>query len=98
MLDAYFNYQYTNLVGFLIFMSLGWLAYKTDIAKDFLALLLVLLLTIPVPLVMTVHYENESWFSLIFCGLIQAGLFYLCFIFLKYMYEYHRKNKYIFWE
>lgn len=98
MLDAYFNYQYTNLVGILAFLSLGWLAYKTDIAKDVLAALLVLLLLVPVPMVMLIHYENERWVSLIFCGLIQAGLTYLCFTFTRYMYQYHKKNKYIFWE
>lgn len=98
MLDAYFNYQYTNLIGIVTFLFLGWLAYRTDIVKDFLALLLVLLLTVPVPLVMTIHYSNERWISLIFCGVIQIGLFYLCFIFLRYMYEYHKKNRYIFWK
>jgi len=98
MLDAYFNYQYSNILGIITFLVVGSLAYKTDIVKDILALLLVLLLTVPVPFVMYLHYENERWVSLIFCGLIQMGLFYLCFIFLKYMYEYHRKNKYIFWE
>lgn len=98
MLDAYFNYQYSNILGITTFLVVGSLAYKTDIVKDILALLLVLLLVVPVPMVMTRHYENEQWFALVFCGVIQAGLFYLCFIFIRYMYSYHKKNKYIFWE
>lgn len=98
MLEAYLNYQVSNVIGFIIFASLACLAYKTDIVKDILALLLVLLLVVPVPMVMTRHYENEQWFALVFCGVIQAGLFYLCFIFIRYMYSYHKKNKYIFWE
>lgn len=98
MLEAYFNYQYTNIIGFIVFASLGWLAYKTDIAKDILALLLIALLMLPVPVVMFVHYENENWFGFIFCGLVQAGLTYLCFIFIRYMFNYHKKNRYIFWE
>ena len=98
MIDAWLNYQYTNIVGFLIFASVAWLAMKSDIAKDAFAILLVALLLVPVPMVMFLHYSKSHWIAFIFCGLIQVGLTYLCFIFVRYMFNYHKNSKYIFWE
>ncbi|WP_017397832.1 hypothetical protein [Acinetobacter lwoffii] len=98
MIDSWLNYQYTNILGFLIFASAVWLATKSDIAKDALAILLVLLLLVPVPLVMFVHYSRSSWIEFIFCGFIQVGLTYLCFVFVRYMFNYHKNSRYIFWE
>ncbi|RKG45141.1 MULTISPECIES: hypothetical protein [Acinetobacter] len=98
MLDAYFDYQFSNLISMIVFMGMGVLAYKTDIVKDILALFLIALLMLPVPCVMFVHYSKNNWFEFVFCGVLQIGLTFLCFMFIKYMYEYHKKNKYIFWE
>lgn len=98
MIEAWFNYQYSNLLGFIVFASIAWLAIKSDLFKDFLALCLVALLLVPVPFVMTIHFSNSNWISFIFCGVIQIGLGYLCYIFLKYMISYHKNNKYTFWE
>lgn len=98
MIDSYFNYQYLNFISIVLFMGLGVLAYKTDIVKDILALLLIGLLMLPVPIVMMVHFNKGHWIEFAFCGAIQVGLTYLCFIFIRYMYQYHKKNKYIFWE
>lgn len=98
MIDSWINYQYTNIFGFLIFASIAWLGTKSDIAKDVLALLLVVLLLVPVPLVMYVHFSRSHWIEFIFCGFIQAGLTYLCFLIVRYMFNYHKNSKYIFWE
>lgn len=98
MVDAWFNYQYTNILGFLIFALVSWLAFKSDVAKDVLALLFLALLLVPVPIVMYVHYSKNDWFSFFFCALIQAGLTYASYVFIKYMYNYHKSSKYIFWE
>ncbi|MDH5818977.1 hypothetical protein [Acinetobacter pseudolwoffii] len=98
MIDSWINYQYTNIFGFLIFASIAWLGTKSDIAKDILALLLVVLLLVPVPLVMYVHFSRSHWIEFIFCGFIQGGLTYLCFIFVRYMLNYHKNSKYIFWK
>jgi len=98
MIEAWFNYQYTNLLGLLIFALFAWLATKSDIAKDVLALALIALLLLPVPLVMIVHYSKSNWIEFVFCAAIQVGLTYLAFIFIRYMYNYHKKYKYIFWE
>lgn len=98
MIDAWFNYQYTNILGFLFFVSAAWLATKSDIAKDILALLFIALLMIPVPFVMFIHYSRSHWVEFAFCGLIQIGLTYACFVFVRYMFNYHKNSKYIFWE
>ncbi|GEM_PF-2297873 len=98
MLSNWLNYEISNIFGLIIFLALGWLATKSDIVKDVLALLLLLLLLVPVPFVMTIHFYKNSWFALVFCGVLQIGLTYLAYIFSKYMYKYHKHNKYTFWE
>ena len=98
MLQNYFNYQYLNFIGIILFIGLGWLANKSDIAKDVLALLLIILLVCPVSFIVYFHITNESWLAAILCALIQIGLLYACYIFVIYMYKYHKSQKYIFWE
>lgn len=98
MIANWLNYEINNIFGFVLFLLFGWLATKSDIFKDFFAVLLVLLLMVPVPFVMTIHFSKSSWFAFIFCGFLQVGLTYLAFIFIRYMYKYHKDNKYIFWE
>ncbi|MFN1751800.1 hypothetical protein ACK13T_01655 [Acinetobacter baumannii] len=97
MIEAWINYQYTNILGFLIFASVAWLALRSDLAKDFLAILLVLLLMVPVPFVMIKHFNNEKWIEFVFCGILQIGLTYLCYKFISYMIDYHKKNRYTIW-
>ncbi|QXA08302.1 hypothetical protein I6L27_01810 [Acinetobacter pittii] len=97
MIEAWINYQYTNILGFLIFASVAWLALRSDLAKDFLAILLVLLLMVPVPFVMIKHFNNEKWIEFVFCGVLQIGLTYLCYKFIAYMIDYHKKNRYTIW-
>ncbi|MFX9938757.1 hypothetical protein [Acinetobacter nosocomialis] len=97
MIEAWLNYEYTNLLGFIVFASVGWLATRSDLAKDILSILLILLLMVPVPLVMIKHFNNEKWIEFIFCGVLQIGLTYLCYKFISYMVSYHKKNPYKIW-
>lgn len=97
MIEAWLNYEYTNLLGFIIFASVGWLATRSDLAKDILSILLILLLMVPVPLVMLKHFNNEKWIEFVFCGVLQIGLTYLCYKFITYMISYHKENPYKIW-
>lgn len=92
------NYSISNAFGAIVFGVIAFLAVKSDIFKDILAILLVLLLLVPVSFVMTIHYEKGKWVEFIVCGILQIGLAYLCYKFVKYMINYHKKNKYIFWD
>lgn len=91
------SYSISNAFGAIVFGAIFLLAYKSDIFKDILAILLILLLLIPVSFVMAIHYEKEKWVELFVCGILQIGLTYLCYRFVKYMINYHKKNKYIIW-
>ncbi|MGP4772551.1 hypothetical protein ACS125_18685 [Acinetobacter sp. PFS20] len=97
MIEAWLNYQYANILGFIIFASVAWLALRSDLAKDILSILLILLLMVPVPFVMTKHFNNENWIEFVLCGFIQVGLTYLCYKFIAYMITYHKKNRYKIW-
>lgn len=98
MLQNYFDYQYLNLIGIILFLTLGWLANKSDMAKDVLAFALIILLLCPVSFVVYMHFINGNWFAVVFCGLIQLGLTYCCYVFIRYMCSYHKGRKYILWE
>lgn len=98
MITNWLNYEINNFFGFVLFFIFGWLATKSDIVKDILALGLLALFLIPIPFVMTIHFSKNSWLPFVFCGILQIGLTYLAYLFIRYMYKYHKDNKYIFWE